>query len=693
MATTSNDNSREEQFKCPICENSYAAPRKLPECGHQCCEVCILAYVSKLREDGDIEIGFPCLSCKAINPGPKDLKAAIAWIQSLERGIERTPQKDCLKDQTHKDACSSCEVLGKTSEAVKFCLECYEFLCQPCSEIRHTHQIFQNHKQIDIGCGDEASEENKIFQMLCELVTCSKHADKANDFYCNDHEEFGCESCVGSIHKDCCDVVKANTYAEKENIQTGVEQIEHSAKNMSCYAKTMTELKTVSAEAVKQQVEGIKANLKAIRHNAIKVFDKLEEVVMKNAVCAANKQISTAYKDRQTLRHLNNSSTLSVSLLEKLMACECIGLQNILTHKLKERMKSNEEVVLHMSEDVKTTECEFKQGELLTKLLDLGHNNTHELATVTIKETASGLCPFKGRLLLKQHKAKKLRVISTRDKYKKDYPTYTSVKILHDDSIAIVDEGYSCLLIKPNDEVLEPCNLAAEQPTVDTERHKVNPLRLAGNNEELIAVPFPSQNKILLISANESVTIRRTIATKYQPKALHVLKNGDIAVAWNDPVAFGMISVGDVLVETKVYFQKDKSGRQLSSFPFIAVDERRSHVIQPCSSNNVVYCFDFEGQAKFTYTADKFSPRGVALDGDGNIYTCSYHSYYGLSAIHVISPRGSGLHIIGTDEGCVSTPYAITFNKNGYEFAVTQTKDRHAINVFKLQNECCIQHS
>lgn len=62
MATTSNDNSREEQFKCPICENSYAGPRKLPECGHQCCEVCILAYVSKLREDGDIEIGFPCLS-------------------------------------------------------------------------------------------------------------------------------------------------------------------------------------------------------------------------------------------------------------------------------------------------------------------------------------------------------------------------------------------------------------------------------------------------------------------------------------------------------------------------------------------------------------------------------------------------------------------------------------------------------
>lgn len=170
----------------------------------------------------------------------------------------------------------------------------------------------------------------------------------------------------------------------------------------------------------------------------------------------------------------------------------------------------------------------------------------------------------------------------------------------------------------------------------------------------------------------------------YQPKALHVLKHGDIAVAWDKPVAFGIISISTVLGATKVYFQQDKSGRTLKNFEFIAVDERRSHVIQPCTSTNAVYCFDFEGNPAFEYKVS--NPRGVALDGDNNIYVCC------CEGLHVLSPRGGHLHKIDT-RYFPHYPLAIAFYEDGENFVATQEEYKykpsstgHDITVLKLVN-------
>ena len=117
----------------------------------------------------------------------------------------------------------------------------------------------------------------------------------------------------------------------------------------------------------------------------------------------------------------------------------------------------------------------------------------------------------------------------------------------------------------------------------------------------------------------------------------------------------------------------------------MAVDENRSHVIQPCTKDKAVYCFDFNGNQKFKYKGkDNFYPRAVAVDGYRSIFVCDYNN----SAIHVISPTGNALRVIQMSEGCPALPLAIGIKKNGEEFAVTKIRSpRHQVTFFGFQNQ------
>ena len=161
------------------------------------------------------------------------------------------------------------------------------------------------------------------------------------------------------------------------------------------------------------------------------------------------------------------------------------------------------------------------------------------------------------------------------------------------------------------------------------------------------------------------------------------LSNGDIAIAWDKPVAFGIISSrtwnckgkvfsgnGGLGYCEKVYFTKEMYGRQLHSFQYLAIDEKRGHIIQPCSVEKAVFCFDMDGNPVFRYSNDNLEdPEGVTLDSDGNIYFCETS----LDSVHhVVSADGTRITIIDESIGCSFEPLAVGYDKTNNIFAVTE---------------------
>ena len=159
------------------------------------------------------------------------------------------------------------------------------------------------------------------------------------------------------------------------------------------------------------------------------------------------------------------------------------------------------------------------------------------------------------------------------------------------------------------------------------------------------------------------------IICKYKPVAIHGLRNNDIAVLWGCPWAFGIITPTGGSYHEKVYFNQDKGQKKLTSNGFMAVDDEREHVILPSQRDHTIYCYDFEANQVFAYhDINIVSPRGVAIDGDGDIYTCESSR----GNIIVLSPAGILIRFI-IDESPTRS-LGIGFIEDGKTFAVTQLK-------------------
>ena len=369
-------------------------------------------------------------------------------------------------------------------------------------------------------------------------------------------------------------------------------------------------------------------------------------------------------------------------LLESIVANTSSDLAFVYMHELTHIVVEIEKCVIKKGESVMTNGLELTTTETFRLIENFGPNETHKLASITMPGSMIVLPVYKDRPFLRKFNVQKTgthRILPAPYTPEKTLtPTYSCLLFLPDGQLLLVDSyyGYCCLVNEQyvatmkwdmNDEahLLVDC-----ADLFSNERHAT----YIGDN--IIAVSIASHKLIVFLTCDGELTEKVNLKCEYVPKALCALNNGDIAVAWDEPVAFGIISCkvwrnhgkvfqseGGMGYCEKAYFKEDTSGRKLKSFQFMAVDEKRGHVIQPCSVDNIVYCFDLAGNPVFRYKNDDLQePAGVALDSEGDIYIC------GKKLIHIVSAEGVTITII--KQGCPEMPLAIEYDKGNNVFAV-----------------------
>ena len=668
---------------CSLCLEQFVNPRKLPDCGHCFCESCLITYMRKLNDIKELENKLKCPVCTIHNIIPEEI-GIKEWVVMLET--------DYVKGKRHgheeQDGCASCKSLCEESKPAVFCLDCLEMLCQVCSEIRHTCKLLKHHKYIAIEKALKNDDGAKTISMLSEYLdtTCESHPDEAINYYCKDNDVFCCASCRSTDHKKCNSVLKVKELVEEESAKWEKKYMNDLISNLSKYAEKVVKTIESCATDYKKQVEEIGRNFKEMRTKINQIMDSLEEAINDQARAMAKQHAQKTTDVTDSLKEMTGDLHVYKGLTETIEAYGSKIHQYIISKKLMCKIRDQESAILDTTCAFRFTELSLKPHSSLLEILQIGLNDSHKLAYVEEQAVYNRLPTYDGASLLEYDKIKKTCDKLVQENYKREYsPYYSSLVYLPNNHFVLIDtrndEGHR-ILAQGDGTVVASRDF---KYCSDTSTGSIKPYCATVIKNGEIAVSIPEKKKICIISADKLLKSTFTGSTKYKPRAIHGLRTGDIAVAFDDPVAFGIISFDNIPEPTEkihVYFSHDKEGRKLKNFDYMAVDENRSHVIQPCNKDGAVYCFDFNGIPKFKYkNKDNFSARGVAMDGYGSIFSCDYYN----NVIHVISPTGNALRVIQQSEGCPESPRAIGFKKNGEEFAVTCWSSRRQVTFFGFQ--------
>ena len=696
----------ENELNCAICYQLYTEPRTLSGCPHSFCENCIVNFVLELKKEEKLGSEFLCPVCKLPSNSPGSDNSVHRWVTTLE--VNEDIKMKCIAEikpelRDTENCCSHCFGQEKVVVANKYCFSCNENYCATCSENIHSFKVNKGHLVMDREVSKQESTygfHEHAIEMLNGFTACSKHPKEAVRFYCEDDKKFCCLVCSVDNHKQCMNLKPISVVAQKCTTVDSTKLLDLISKLTEHIDSRVEAIKENNHEN-KRKAEQLDVAYQEMKKKVIDLLD-IMETNLRDEGKAAVKNVAVKNQDEiDDLESLKRKLKMVSHLLERIVKYSSGDLAFVYTLELERIVEDIEKSVIKKSKKLKTNGLELTTTETFRLIQNLGPNETPGLASISVPEAVIVLPVYENRPFLRKFDVKKTgthRMLpAPYAPGKPMWPTYIGLLFLPNRQLLLVDSyyGYCCLVnehfvpTKKWDMDDKLIFLGDERNYFRNERHAT----YLGDN--LIAVSIASHKTIVFLTSDGNFDEKVKLKCEYEPKALCALNNGDIAVVWDKPVAFGIISGqiwrpcqgkvvqcnGGLGYCEKVYFREDNSGRKFKSFPFMAIDEKRGHVIQPCNVDRAVYCFDVEGNPVFHYKNDDLqNPGGVALDGEGNIYICEIT----LNSIHIVSAEG--IAITSIKEDCPQEPLAIEYDMGNNVFAVTvyTTADSEEVHFFSV---------
>ena len=615
----------DEPLKCPICFEHFDHPRQLPDCFHVFCEKCLLTYIGNVKSKDDSERTFQCPVCRKQVSVPLASTELSEWVKSLELKFDMASSSTDLEEGLVKGSvCGPCKEIGNILSAEKFCIDCQEYLCNSCSRIIHAVKVSKTHSMLDLKM---KLEGEIVTQTLLEYFTCSRHSDKVLAYICHEHDDLCCINCIIENHRRCDDVKDLTGLIGKTDTKNELSKMKDQIQNLFLQIKAITDFRKNDVAENKEKVEVICTQIREIRTKLNTVFDALEENVQIKTKAFVKNYTVEADNESKILEEKKQRLTAFLSLIGKIETKGSHSQLFIVLRKLRSKVKNIENETIELGRSCCRHELRLQTEKMLNDLIEIGPNDSSQLAIVTEKDLPVANLPAFPKNLSDMTAKKVAEHNILAEASPKNSPTYSGVLYLDTGQLILVDTYYGLCCLADKD--YKPIASCYKNFRGNSEK----PFCATRVKAGLIAISVPKQKKIYLLSSKEEaeiIPIKHAINTRLSPKALCGLKNGDIAISWENPAAFGILAFRISFhagYEEKIFLEHDTAGRAFKTFDYMAVDQQKSHVIQPCKADKAVYCFDFYGNPKFAYKHEKLGcPNGVACDGQGNIYICDESS-------------------------------------------------------------------
>lgn len=180
MASQLQDNLENLRLRatCSICTELYTKPKKLPNCCHVFCLMCIKRYIqTKLPNNFP-----PCPMCR------KPITKMLKEVDFLEPARAEEDIIDFVRPFENCDLCK------KRERPSTKCLECSSLICENCEPVHSKLQPL--HSVISIF-------ETNVINQLQIKHECKTHKDQSLDLYCLMCNRILCIYCDKYSHESC----------------------------------------------------------------------------------------------------------------------------------------------------------------------------------------------------------------------------------------------------------------------------------------------------------------------------------------------------------------------------------------------------------------------------------------------------------------------------------------------------------
>ncbi|XP_053383612.1 uncharacterized protein LOC128549893 [Mercenaria mercenaria] len=268
-------------------------------------------------------------------------------------------------DELFDFICSPCNKKDKNSEAMKYCVDCQEYLCVPCVESHNSFSVLTGHTLVERSKFGNASRTDSKELPSVPTERCKVHSLKLVDMYCADHDSVGCHVCFTLNHKPC-----VNIHYIPDFVRT-IPQAEDARKIKNEIEKATTKTETLLKQ--KQRTRDENTKRRAICCNKIKTYraeiDQTLDRLEQTAVAEVDRICNTEEKNIQA--ELKNLQETTIKLNQSKAALESSQKnqsQQFVSRKTCEKLLSETETTWSSSDD--------KRGDatLFTKNLEIHYS-------------------------------------------------------------------------------------------------------------------------------------------------------------------------------------------------------------------------------------------------------------------------------------------------------------------------------
>ncbi|XP_013421553.1 tripartite motif-containing protein 2-like [Lingula anatina] len=619
---------RENFTNCSICLKDFEDPKVLP-CLHTYCKRCLASYIP----DNTPGSTFLCPLCQKETNLPKDGVDGFLhnyFIDSLQ---------DTVLTPTRKKKCGACAANGEDVEAVSKCLNCSEYLCNPCAKYHIRFKMSSNHKvytfeQLRSG---EHHQELQEFQS----VFCPVHKEEPIRYFCLKCQMPICRDCKVLTHDEHkCTSLDTAIETVKPKLASMLEKLDD---KISIQENDLTILQAVlrdhdtNTSCVMKDISDHSRHLQQqIQQQEKKLLQEVQEV------SEAHKKNITLYLEscKVTSSSMKSTSDLVGSILSRGTPAEILILQQQVGDRLQELLlpSGGGDIPQHLSLQLQTNNDVDRE---VNKGKGLG----------TIQENRQDIQGINSRGTL----------IVTRKAQIKDNPHLVSQfnsNCSNPSSLVTCTKPQQGYLVVDYDNN-KVCRFSLDgqllvQLSKAGSRSLGNPFGVAVLPDGTIVVSECGRNKLIFMSQDFNLT--KEVDMK-GPDGLYVTDSNTILVAQPNLKQVSIVNIHGAIVGTIKH----------SSFqwPWYVTVLNNGNIVVSDMNAKAVFILSPTGSLLHIYTGSRQNqlckPRGVCVDQYDNIIIADYNT----NKIHIISIDGEFVQLLATGNDGLQKPLGLTINHDG----------------------------